>query len=86
MCLCVCVCVCACVCGCVCLKVVGELVLTHCTITCFGFRALRIESGSVVYFYSQISWSDQVTWDDVYLYLCTEKSEVRVIMCNCIVV
>ena len=39
---------------------------------------MRTVCVSVVYFRFVHSWADHVTLEDVYLYLCTERSEVRV--------
>ena len=52
------------------------LMRTLCTITCFWFRATRINDINVVYFYSRTSSADHYM-GNVYLYLCTERSEVR---------
>ena len=54
---------------------------THCTVTCFVFRALRIDGDSVIYFqFTHLLGRPRYT-GDVYLYLCTERIEVRVTIC-----
>ena len=47
---------------------------THCTITCFGFRATRIEGVSV-------SIHAPTLRGDAYLYFCAERIEVRMTVC-----
>ena len=54
---------------------------TYCTIMCFGFRAMQIDGFSVVYFLFMHLLDIPRFVGDVYLYLCTERSEVRVTVC-----
>ena len=51
---------------------------THCTITCFGFRATRADGVSVVYFRFTHLLNRPRYVGDVYLYLYNERTEVRV--------
>ena len=67
---------CVCVCVCVCLSVC--LLPTHCTLhasssTQCGYMAIVWSI-----FDSRTSWTDHITWGNACLYLCTERSEVRV--------
>ena len=67
---------CVCVCVCVCVSNANPL-----NFTCFGFRAMRIDGVSVVYFIFSHLLGRSHYVGDVYLYLCTEISEVRVTVC-----
>ena len=64
----------------VCLRVF-VLMPVHCTIMCFGFRAIRIDGVSVIYFLFTHLLGRPCYAGDVYLYLCTERNEVRVTVC-----
>ena len=79
--MCVCVCVCVGVCVCVCVFNANPL---H--FMCFGFRAMRIDHLSVVFFrFTRILGRPSYV-NDVYLYCVLKVSEVRVTKCNCFVV
>ena len=77
VCLCVTLSVCVFLCICVCVCV---LMPTHCIIMCFGFRAMRIDGISLVYFRFTHLLGRSRYVGDVYLYLCTKRSEVRLIV------
>ena len=49
------------------------LMTTLCITTCFGFRAMRIDGVSVVYFQFTHLLDRPRYVEDMYLYLCTEK-------------
>ena len=54
---------------------------THCTITCFGFRAVWIDGVSVVDFRFTHLLGRPRYLRDMYLYLCTETGDVKVTVC-----
>ena len=65
---------------CVCVYVC-VLVTTHCTIMYFWFRAMWIDDVTVVYFRFTHLLGRSRYVGDVYLYLCTKRSEARVTVC-----
>ena len=57
------------------------LMPTHCTITCLRFSAMQIDGDTVIYFRFTHLLGRPRYMNDVYLYLSTERSEVRVTVC-----
>ena len=55
---------------------------THCAITCFVFRVMRIDDISVAYFRFAHLFGRPRYVGNVYLHFCTERSEVRVTVCD----
>ena len=57
------------------------LMPNHCSVMCFRFRAMRIYGVSVVYFQFTHLLGKPRYMGDMYLYLCTERSEDRMNAC-----
>ena len=63
------------------LKEITTYVRIQCTITCLLRIPHYADKGVVWFIFDSRTWADHVTWGDVYLRLCTERSEVRMTVC-----